>query len=84
MFGGCPHGTSISVDTTNLHYGEITVKGVFHHTPHYVKDAVELIAHDRLDIDALITETLPLSRLQDALAGMSDRRAFKYALIPGQ
>lgn len=83
MFGGCPHGTRISVDTAFLHYGEITVKGVFHHTPRYVKDALELIAEGSVDFDALISGALPLSRLSDALDGMYERRGFKYALVPG-
>jgi L-iditol 2-dehydrogenase len=84
MFGGCPHGTAISVDTTFLHYREVTVKGVFHHTPRYVKDALELIAAHRVDVDALISDTMPLSRLPEALNGMFTRRGFKYALIPNE
>jgi L-iditol 2-dehydrogenase len=83
MFGGCPQGTTMCVDTANLHYGEVTIKGVFHHTPRYVKDAVELIAHERIDMDALISETLPLSRLPDAIDGMSNRAGLKFALVPG-
>ena len=82
MFGGCPHGTSITVDTTFLHYGEITIKGVFHHTPRYVKDALGLIAEGRLDIDALISGTMPLRRLPEALSAMAALRGFKYALVP--
>jgi len=84
MFGGCPGGTTMAVDTTYLHYGEVSIKGVFHHTPRYVRDAVDLIAHNKIDADALISETLPLSRLSDALQGMMQRRGFKYALIPGE
>jgi L-iditol 2-dehydrogenase len=84
MFGGAPHGTSMAVDTAFLHYGEITIKGVFHHTPRIVKNALDLIAHRQIDIDALIGETMPLSRLPDAIAGMAARKAFKYALVPGE
>lgn len=84
LFGGAPHGTTMSVDTAFLHYGEITIKGVFHHTPRYVADALALIGRRCIDIDALIGETLPLTRLSDAIDGMVNRRAFKYALIPGQ
>lgn len=82
LFGGAPHGTSMSIDTAFLHYGEITVKGIFHHTPRYVADALALISQRAIDIDALIADTLPLSRLADAIDGMIKRRGFKYALIP--
>jgi len=84
LFGGAPHGTTMSIDTAFLHYGEITVKGIFHHTPRYVADALALIAQQSIDIDALIAETLPLTRLADAIDGMVNRRGFKYALVPGQ
>jgi len=83
LFGGAPHGTTMSIDTAFLHYGEITVKGVFHHTPRYVAEALALIAQHCIDVDALIAETLPLTRLPDAIAGMVERRGFKYALVPG-
>ena len=84
MFGGCSHGTTITVETRMVHYGELTIKGVFHHTPQYVKDALAIIASGQLDIDTLISDTMPLSRLPDAIAGMSSRRGYKYALLPGE
>ena len=33
LFGGCPSGTSINIDTKRLHYDEIKVLSIFHHTP---------------------------------------------------
>jgi len=33
LFGGCPAGTKITLDTTRLHYDQITVKSSFHHRP---------------------------------------------------
>jgi L-iditol 2-dehydrogenase len=33
LFGGCPAGTTIAVDTGRLHYDQITVKSSFHHRP---------------------------------------------------
>ncbi len=43
LFGGCQSGTSINIDTSLIHYNEITIKGVYHHTPYYVKKAFNLI-----------------------------------------
>jgi len=33
LFGGCPAGTKITVDTHRLHYDQITVRSSFHHRP---------------------------------------------------
>ncbi|MDP5017576.1 MAG: alcohol dehydrogenase catalytic domain-containing protein, partial [Dolichospermum sp.] len=44
LFGGCPRDTTITVNTEQLHYSELTLKGVFHNTPEYVKAALSLIA----------------------------------------
>ena len=39
LFGGAQGGSAFSVSTTLLHYSELTIKGVFHHTPRYVETA---------------------------------------------
>jgi L-iditol 2-dehydrogenase len=33
LFGGCKRGTKVSIDTSLIHYSQINIKGVFHHTP---------------------------------------------------
>ena len=43
FFGGCPSGTSISLDTGRLHYLGITLVASFHHTPRTIRGALELI-----------------------------------------
>ena len=43
LFGGCPSGTKITLDTQRIHYEDLTIKGIFHHTPLCVKRAYELI-----------------------------------------
>jgi L-iditol 2-dehydrogenase len=43
FFGGCPAGTSITLDTTLLHYSNLTLLGSFHHTPRTIRRALEFI-----------------------------------------
>jgi L-iditol 2-dehydrogenase len=43
LFGGCPAGTVISLDTNLLHYSSLTLLSSFHHTPHAIRRALELI-----------------------------------------
>jgi len=66
-FGGCPKGTSISVDTFRLHYDEVKLMGVFHHSPEYMKEAFELISSNTISMRNLISETFLLDDLKKAL-----------------
>ncbi len=67
-FGGCTKGTSIQVDTFRLHYDEIKLIGVFHHSPEYIKAALELISSDKISMKNLISEQFNLTDLPKALA----------------
>ncbi|WP_159618925.1 zinc-dependent alcohol dehydrogenase [Ruania rhizosphaerae] len=81
-FGGTPKGALMSVDTSRVHYEELTMKGVFHHQPRYVATAVKLLATGRVDGMSLITETRPLEALVDSLEDMAAGRGSKFALVP--
>jgi L-iditol 2-dehydrogenase len=43
FFGGCPSGTSVSLDTALIHYSNLTLLASFHHTPRTVRRALEFI-----------------------------------------
>jgi L-iditol 2-dehydrogenase len=43
FFGGCPAGTTVSLDTTLLHYSNLTLLASFHHTPRTIRRALEFI-----------------------------------------
>ncbi|NOZ64092.1 MAG: zinc-binding dehydrogenase [Caldiserica bacterium] len=82
LFGGCAPGTSFTLDTHFLHYHEITVKGVFHHTPPIVKRAYEILRDRIIDVQPLITEKLPLEELGKALQNMIKKSGIKTAILP--
>jgi L-iditol 2-dehydrogenase len=82
LFGGCAAGTSIKIDTELLHYNELTIKGVFHHTPYYVKRALDLIASNSINAGALITHEFPLNRVKEALELIVNKKGIKSAVIP--
>jgi L-iditol 2-dehydrogenase len=64
FFGGCPAGSTVSLDTNLLHYSNLTIYSSFHHTPRTIRRALELIetgvvrASDFVDGEALL-EDLP-------------------------
>jgi L-iditol 2-dehydrogenase len=82
MFGGCPAGSRVSFDTDRIHYGELTVKGVFHHTPTTVAKALHLLSDQVVDAGSLITGRVPLSDTQMALEKVMAGEAIKMAIIP--
>jgi L-iditol 2-dehydrogenase len=43
FFGGCPSGTAVSLDTSLIHYSNLTLRASFHHTPRTVRRALEFI-----------------------------------------
>jgi L-iditol 2-dehydrogenase len=84
LFGGCPSGTKVEIDTNRLHYSEITLKATFHHTPDTVRRAFKLIAEKKVQPTDYITGEAPLSKLQDILRHMLNRTGdIKTAIIPG-
>jgi L-iditol 2-dehydrogenase len=82
MFGGCPAGSQVSVDTDRVHYDELTIKGVFHHTPRTVARALQLLSERVVKADALITGWVPLKDTQTALEKVISGEAIKMAITP--
>jgi len=82
LFGGCPSGTEITLDTQRIHYGDLTIKGIFHHTPLSVRRAYDLITSGRFKGKPLITDRMPLSELESALELMIEGKCIKMAMMP--
>ncbi|AFZ58026.1 alcohol dehydrogenase catalytic domain-containing protein [Anabaena cylindrica FACHB-243] len=82
LFGGCPKDTTITVNTEQLHYSELTLKGVFHNTPEYVRSALSLIASRKIPFELLISEHRPLKDLEQVFADMKARKVIKVAMLP--
>ena len=83
LFGGCPRDTAITVNTEQLHYSELTLKGVFHNTPAHVRAALALLASRTVPFDALLSSHRPLSELGQVFEEMRDRKVVKVAIEPG-
>ena len=79
LFGGCASGTKITVDTSLIHYNEVTIKGVFHFTPDYVKRAMNLIAQGAINTDLLVTHELPLAKMALILEMLVQQKGIKIS-----
>ncbi|MEP0919492.1 alcohol dehydrogenase catalytic domain-containing protein [Leptolyngbya sp. DQ-M1] len=82
LFGGCPRDTTISVNTDQLHYNELTLKGVFHNTPEFVRSALDLLASETIPFELLISDRQPLQNLEQVFQDMKQRKVIKVAIEP--
>jgi L-iditol 2-dehydrogenase len=87
FFGGPPSGTKVQLDTNRLHYGDITLKASFHHTPAACQTAFGLVTSGRFKCAEYITGRAGLNELPDLFARMMRRdggsREIKTAVFPG-
>jgi L-iditol 2-dehydrogenase len=83
LFGGCPNGTRVSLDTSLLHYSEITLKSSFHHTPAYIRKALGLVSRGEVTAQFFVNREEPLSNLLEVMRHlMSHNGHLKTAIIP--
>ena len=82
LFGGCKSGTTVNLDTKRLHYDEVQIISVFHHTPQYFRQALSLIADGHVDVTKLITKKMHLSEAKEALLAHEKGEAIKVLLTP--
>ena len=83
LFGGCPRGTELRVDTTRLHYDEISIYASFHHTPETVRKALEFIKNSQVPAFSLVREGRSLFDLPEVLREMGKGKSPpKTAILP--
>lgn len=83
LFGGCPRGTQVNFDPAALHYSEITIKSTFHHTPRFIREALNTIERGEIRSSDFITGEVPLEELPHVFEHMKQRNGeLKTAVIP--
>lgn len=82
LFGGCPPGTQVRIDTLRLHYDQLRLISPFHFTPRAVRRAYEMLAAGAIDGASLISGVYPLQSLPEALSEHQRGDGIKYAVVP--
>ena len=83
FFGGCPSGSHIRLDTSLMHYSEVTLKSSFHHTPRHIRSALDVISRRDLRADDFVINEAPLSELLDVFRHMMGHNGhLKTAIVP--
>lgn len=82
LFSGLPGGTQVSFDAQHVHYDELTIKGIFHHTPRTVEQALNMLIAGQVKGSALIDGQIPLSQVENGLMRMYNAEVVKLAVVP--
>jgi len=86
FFGGPPSGTKVQLDTNRLHYGDITLKSSFHHTPAACRTAFNLVTSGRFKCAEYITGQASLDQVPELFQRMLTRQSgpldIKTAVFP--
>ena len=82
FFGGCKSGSKVTFDTTKMHYGDIKMMSVFHHTPKYFRQALKYIESGDIEVEKLITDTFPLEKVEYAMEQHIAGKAIKFLINP--
>jgi L-iditol 2-dehydrogenase len=83
IFGSLPKDAPhITLDANDVHYRELTLVGAANSTPAHNREALAMIADGRVPVADLITDTLPLDGIFDAIMGTRSGQGIKYVIAP--
>jgi len=71
FFGGCPSGASITLDTTLIHYSNLTLRASFHHTPRTIRQALAFIEAGVICSADFVDGECPLTQLPELFRSMA-------------
>ncbi|KAB2838469.1 zinc-binding dehydrogenase [bacterium] len=82
FYGGCAKGTEVKLDTYRVHYEELQLFGVFHHTPAFFQKAVEYLSSGKIRPEGLVVGEYRLDRIHEVFRKGEKSNPLKLAVIP--
>ncbi|PIP83954.1 MAG: hypothetical protein CO113_16635 [Elusimicrobia bacterium CG_4_9_14_3_um_filter_62_55] len=82
LFGGCKQGTEVPVDAHRVHYGQLSLFGVFHHKPRYFETALRLLSTGLISTEGLIEGSIGLADVPGYFEERQHRSNLKSAVLP--
>jgi L-iditol 2-dehydrogenase len=80
LFAGMPKDTSLSLDANLLHYNQISLIGNFSATPDSMREAINLISQNRLDLSGMISHYYALHNIEEALTATESFRGLRIVI----
>jgi L-iditol 2-dehydrogenase len=81
LFGGTKSDSVLHIDPTLMHYSQITVKGVFHTTPRYVRTALELLKMGAISGDDFVQNEYRIQDLEQAIREHASGKVIKNCIV---
>jgi L-iditol 2-dehydrogenase len=83
FFSGLSTDTRVAIAPAAIHYSEIKIISPFHHTPRFIREALEAIRRGDVSAQEFVTEDIRLQDLPEAFARMKSRSGeIKLAVRP--
>ena len=83
FFSGLPTGTNVEIEPATIHYSEIKIISTFHHTPRFIREALEAVRRGDISAEEFVTEEIRLEELPQAFERMKSRSGeIKLAVRP--
>ena len=83
FFSGLPSGTNVEIEPAHIHYSEIKLISTFHHTPRFIREALEAIRRGDISAHDFVSEEIRLADLPLAFQRMKARSGeIKLAVRP--
>ena len=83
FFSGLPKDTRVEIAPAAIHYSEIKIISPFHHTPRFIREAMEAIRRGDISAQDFVTEEIGLVDLPQAFERMKARSGeIKLAVRP--
>jgi len=71
FFGGCPSGSTVTLDTSLIHYSNLRLLASFHHTPQTIRRALGFIESKAVRAADFVNGDCALSQLPELFQSMA-------------
>ena len=71
FFGGCPSGSTVTFDTTLIHYSNLRLLASFHHTPQTIRQSLAYIEQGVITASDFVDGECALTRLPELFHSMA-------------
>jgi len=84
LFAGLPANTTLPLDASRIHYDEIRVLGTFGFGPAHFRQALALLTQNPTLFSRLITTTISLAEVKEALTAAARYESIKTVVVMDQ
>jgi len=84
LFAGLPGGVKLSIDPYRIHYDEVKLVGSFGLAPQHFKQALQLLASEKVNVNGIVTSVIPIQEIFQAIQNVSEFRGIKSVVKFGE